>query len=205
MFKRPDPRSSRVSYVGKSPLRHRIKVQIKGHFDGVPEWPTFLPRSIIARLSRVAFLEALEDDVQTGGDGSVPVSGGVLVAATGGGVGMPEAGHQLALGGAGPSGEGASRVAKVVEVQFVVSYLVASPAPRRSTVRSASSRRPDRGWHPLWRRNPAEPVFGLGSVVWRVCGDRSGVLECGRSARLQTWSAERTSPAQSLSPATAPA
>jgi hypothetical protein len=53
----------------------------------------------------------------------------VLVAATGGGVGMPEAGHQLALCGAGPSGEGASRVAKVVEVQFVVSQLVASPAP----------------------------------------------------------------------------
>jgi len=54
----------------------------------VPEWPIFLPCPIIARLSRVAFLEALEDDVETGGDGPVPVFGGVLVAATGGGVGM---------------------------------------------------------------------------------------------------------------------
>jgi len=54
----------------------------------VPEWPIFLPPWIIARLSRVAFLEALEDDVETGGDGPVPVFGGVLVAATGGGVGM---------------------------------------------------------------------------------------------------------------------
>jgi hypothetical protein len=95
----------------------------------VPEWPIFLPPWIIARLSRVAFLEALEDDVETGGDGPVPVPGGVLVAAAGGGVGMAEAGHQLALGGAGPSGKGAGRVAKVVEVQFVVSHLVPSPAP----------------------------------------------------------------------------
>jgi len=39
-------------------------------------------------------------------------SGGMLVAATGGGVGMAEAGHQLALGGAGPGCEGASRVAR---------------------------------------------------------------------------------------------
>ena len=77
----------------------------------------FLPDPTIARLSRGAFLDALED------------SGGVLVAAAGGGVGMAEAGHQLALGGAGPSGEGASRVAKVVEVQFVVSHLVPSPTP----------------------------------------------------------------------------
>ena len=113
----------------KSPLRHQIKVQFKGHFDEVSEWPTFLPYPIIARLSRVALLEAPKDDVETGGDGPVPVSGGVLVAATGGGVGMAEAGHQLALGGAGPSGEGASRVAKVVEVQFVASHLVPSPAP----------------------------------------------------------------------------
>jgi predicted dehydrogenase len=45
----------------------------------------FLPRPIIARLSRVAFLEALENNVETGGDGAVPVPGGVLVAATGGG------------------------------------------------------------------------------------------------------------------------
>jgi len=59
------------------------------------EWPTFLSRPIIARLSRVALLEAPEDDVQAGGDGAVPVSGRVLVAVTGGGVGMAEAGHQL--------------------------------------------------------------------------------------------------------------
>ena len=72
----------------KSPLRHWVKVQFKGHFGRVPEWPIFLPCPIIARLSRVAFLEALEDDVETGGDGPVPVFGGVLVAATGGGVGM---------------------------------------------------------------------------------------------------------------------
>ena len=113
----------------KSPLRHQIKVQFRGHFGVMPEWPIFLPPWIIARLSRVAFLEALEDDVETGGDGPVPVSGGVLVAATGGGVGMAEAGHQLALGGAGPGGEGASRVAKVVEVQLVVSHLVPGPTP----------------------------------------------------------------------------
>jgi len=72
----------------ESVLRHQIKVQFRGHFGGVPEWPIFLPPWIIARLSRVAFLEALEDDVETGGDGPVPVFGGVLVAATGGGVGM---------------------------------------------------------------------------------------------------------------------
>ena len=60
-----------------------IKVQFRGHFGGVPEWPIFLPPWIIARLSRVAFLEALEDDVETGGDGAVPVFGGVLVAPAG--------------------------------------------------------------------------------------------------------------------------
>ena len=113
----------------ESPLRHRIKVQIKGHFGRVPEWPIFFPRPIIARLSRVAFLQPLEDDVQAGGDGSVSVSSRMLVAATGSGVGMAEAGHQLALGGAGPSRQGASGVAKVMEVQFVVSHLVAGPAP----------------------------------------------------------------------------
>jgi len=108
----------------------------RGHFDEVSGWPPFLPRPIIARLSRVAFLQSPEDDVETGGNGAVPVPGGVLVAATGGGVGMAEAGHQLALGGAGPSGEGAGRVAKVVEVQFVVSHLVPSPPPLRSVVDS---------------------------------------------------------------------
>jgi hypothetical protein len=71
-----------VSYVGKSPLRHQIKVQFKGHFDEVSEWPISLPYPIIARLSRVALLEAPKDDVETGGDGPVPVSGGVLVAAS---------------------------------------------------------------------------------------------------------------------------
>ena len=97
---------------------------------------TSLPWPIIARSSRVAFPQSPEDDVETGGNGAVPVPGGVLVAATGGGVGMAEAGHQLALGGAGPSGEGAGRVAKVVEVQFVVSHLVPSPPPLRSVVDS---------------------------------------------------------------------
>jgi hypothetical protein len=76
------------------------------------EWPTFLPRPIIARLSRVAFLRALEDDVRGGGDGAVAVPGGVLVAATGGRVGVAEVGNQLALGGAGPRSQGASGVAK---------------------------------------------------------------------------------------------
>ena len=69
---------------------------------------------MIARLSRVAFLKAQEDDVETGGDGAVP--GGVLVAATGGGVGTAEAGHQLTLGGAGPGSEGAGCMVQVVEV-----------------------------------------------------------------------------------------
>ena len=77
----------------------------------------------------VALLEAPEDDVETGGDGTVPVPGGVLVAVTGGGVGMAETGHQLALGGAGPGGEGAGRVAQVVDVQLVVPHLLAGPAP----------------------------------------------------------------------------
>ena len=75
---------------------------------------TSLPWPIIARSSRVAFPQSPEDDVETGGDGPVPVSGGVLVAPTGGWVGVAEPGHQLAFGGAGPSCERASGVAKVV-------------------------------------------------------------------------------------------
>ena len=102
-------------------------VALAGFADGVLDRAH--PHLVVAGLWRVALLEASEDDVETGGDGTVPVPGGVLVAATGGGVGMAEAGHQLALGGAGPSGEGAGRVAKVVEVQFVVSHLVPGPAP----------------------------------------------------------------------------
>ena len=87
------------------------------------------PHLVVAGLWRVALLEAPEDDVETGGDGTVPVPGGVLVAVTGGGVGMAETGHQLALGGAGPGGEGAGRVAQVVDVQLVVPHLLAGPAP----------------------------------------------------------------------------
>ena len=48
----------------ESVLRHRVKVQIKGHFGRVPEWPTFLPHPIIARYRASLFLQSLEDDVQ---------------------------------------------------------------------------------------------------------------------------------------------
>ena len=44
---------------------------------------TSLPWPIIARSSRVAFPQSPEDDVETGGDGPVPDSGGVLVAPAG--------------------------------------------------------------------------------------------------------------------------
>jgi hypothetical protein len=95
----------------------------------VPEWPTFLLRSTVARSSHVTFLESAEDDVRAGGDGAVPVSGRVLVAAIGGGVGTPAAGHHLALAGAGPSGEGAGCVTEVADVEPVVSHLAVGPAP----------------------------------------------------------------------------
>lgn len=83
----------------------------------MPEWPTLLPCRIIARLSRVWFLKAKGDDVQTSGDGAVPVLGRVLVAATGDRVAMSEADHQLALSGPCLSSEGFRCMAEVMEVQ----------------------------------------------------------------------------------------
>jgi hypothetical protein len=44
---------------------------------------TSLPHPIIAGLSSVAFQQSPGDDVETGGDGAVPVFGGVLVAPAG--------------------------------------------------------------------------------------------------------------------------
>ena len=67
----------------ESVLRHQIKVQLRGHFDEVSEWPTCLPHSIIVGLSSVAFQQSPGDDVETGGYGAVLVSGGVLVAPAG--------------------------------------------------------------------------------------------------------------------------
>jgi hypothetical protein len=54
----------------ESVLRHRIKVQVKRQFWRGAEMALFLPPWIIARLSRVAFLKAPEDDVETGGEGA---------------------------------------------------------------------------------------------------------------------------------------
>lgn len=57
--------------------------------------------------------------VQSLGHGSVPLSGGVLVAEGGLGAGVAEAVHELLGAGAGAGGEGASQVAEVVEVDVV--------------------------------------------------------------------------------------
>ena len=95
----------------KSPLRHQEKVQVRGHFGKSPGWPFFLPVEIIARLSRGRFLEALQNCIESRGDGAVAVSCRVLVAPGGGGVGVAEASHEFSFGGSGPSGERSSDMA----------------------------------------------------------------------------------------------
>ncbi len=105
---------------------------IRGHFGELPGWPFFLPPRIIARLSRGRILEAFEDGVQTGCNGSVAVSCRVLVAAGGGRVGAAEAGHELPLGGACPGGERPGRMAEIVEVEIVASDQAPLSALRRT-------------------------------------------------------------------------
>ena len=61
-----------VEFCTESPLGHGVEARFIGHFGMMPKWPIFLPLGNIARLSRVSFLEDLEDDVETRGDGWRP-------------------------------------------------------------------------------------------------------------------------------------
>ena len=127
---------------------------LRGHFGWFDGVASFLPARIIADFVRTnlcgRILEAAQDRVETGGDGSVPIPGRVLVAPGGGRIGVAQAGHQLPLGGARPGGEGSGYVTKIVKVEIVPADFVTGATPM------------------LVEGGGGEETAVLGGELWRV-------------------------------------